>query len=383
MEIFIVGGAVRDSLMNIEAKDYDYVIVGATKDDIDSLYAQGWKEVGKDFPVLLSPEGDEYALARTERKVGAGYHGFDFDIEDVSLEDDLMRRDLTMNAIAMNPDTKELIDPYNGQEDIENCVIRHVSDAFAEDPVRILRAARFAARYGFDIANETMELMRTMVTNGEVDALKKERVMQEFVKCVEESDTPSIFVDVLWKCGALQRIMPETETNFNPHFFDSKFEQMDNAVYNAATENRFKHFLAVFAEMFTKVEDFVALNERITFPSKAFKFAVSVRKYGTYYSEIGKPGVPAEYIVEIFGNMKIRNNGGEDFLRSVADVMIAMGYMDEERAEESFKLYNLFSSVDIAEEIERMAKAGTPLVGKEIKKRQEELQVEAITPYFA
>lgn len=209
MKIFQVGGAVRDELLGLEVKDRDYVVVGATP---EQMVAQGYRPVGKDFPVFLHPESqEEYALARTERKTAKGYKGFQvFTSPDVTLEEDLARRDLTINAIAQAEDST-LIDPYHGQADIRDKVLRHVSDAFIEDPVRILRAARFAARFTeFTVASETMRLMQDMVADGEVDALVPERVWQELAKGLMEAK-PSRMFEVLRECGALKRIMPELD----------------------------------------------------------------------------------------------------------------------------------------------------------------------------
>ncbi len=209
MKIFQVGGAVRDELLGLEVKDRDYVVVGATPEQMVEL---GYRPVGKDFPVFLHPESqEEYALARTERKTAKGYKGFQvFTSPDVTLEEDLARRDLTINAIAQAEDGT-LIDPYNGQVDIRDKILRHVSDAFVEDPVRILRAARFAARFTeFTVAPETMQLMQHMVEDGEVDALVPERVWQELAKGLMEAK-PSRMFEVLRECGALKRIMPELD----------------------------------------------------------------------------------------------------------------------------------------------------------------------------
>ncbi|MFK5912955.1 MAG: multifunctional CCA addition/repair protein [Woeseiaceae bacterium] len=211
MEIYLVGGAVRDHLLGIKTKDRDWVVVGATADE---LLKQNYRQVGKDFPVFLHPEtNEEYALARTERKTAAGYSGFSFHADaDVTLEDDLTRRDLTINAIAQSSDG-ELIDPYNGQADIEARILRHVSPAFIEDPVRILRLARFAARFadlGFSIAEETQQLMQNMVQQGEVDALVPERVWQETMRALGEK-TPARYFEVLRDCGALKKLFPEID----------------------------------------------------------------------------------------------------------------------------------------------------------------------------
>ena len=181
MQAFVVGGAVRDELLGLPVQDHDWVVVGATPED---MVAQGFRPVGKDFPVFLHPDThEEYALARTERKTAPGYHGFVFHTApDVKLEDDLIRRDLTINAMAKAEDGT-IVDPYGGLQDLENRVFRHVSPAFAEDPVRILRLARFAARFPeFTVADPTLALMRSMVEAGEVDALVPERVWQELAR---------------------------------------------------------------------------------------------------------------------------------------------------------------------------------------------------------
>ena len=209
MRIYVVGGAVRDELLGLPVKDHDHVVVGATPDD---MLAQGFRPVGKDFPVFLHPQTqEEYALARTERKTAPGYKGFVFHTSpDVTLEEDLIRRDLTINAIA-RADDGTLTDPFGGRRDIEQRVFRHVSDAFAEDPVRILRVARFAARYSdFRVAPETNALMRQMTEQGEVDALVPERVWQELSRGLME-DKPSRMLEVLRDCGALARILPELD----------------------------------------------------------------------------------------------------------------------------------------------------------------------------
>lgn len=212
MKIYTVGGAVRDELLGRPVSDRDYVVVGATPEE---MLAQGFKPVGKDFPVFLHPETHaEYALARTERKTGRGYHGFAFHAApEVTLEEDLARRDLTINALARDADG-QLIDPYGGQADLSARVLRHVGPAFAEDPVRILRLARFAARYAdFGLAPETLELMGDMVTGGEVDHLVPERVWQELAKGLMEAK-PSRMLSVLRQCGALARLLPEVDRLF-------------------------------------------------------------------------------------------------------------------------------------------------------------------------
>jgi len=214
MQVYLVGGAVRDAQLGIPHQERDWCVVGAAPAELEAL---GYQRVGKDFPVFLHPETkEEYALARTERKTAPGYHGFDFDCSpDVTIEEDLQRRDLTINAIAQSEDGV-LIDPWGGLSDIESRVLRHVSDAFVEDPVRILRVARFAARYnglGFTIADETMQLMRCMVDNGEVDALVSDRVWKETELALGGSNI-RVFFEVLRECGALRVLFPEVDVLF-------------------------------------------------------------------------------------------------------------------------------------------------------------------------
>ncbi|MFM9913625.1 MAG: multifunctional CCA addition/repair protein [Methylophilaceae bacterium] len=209
MHIYCVGGAVRDALLGLPLKDRDWVVVGATPEQMAAL---GYQPVGKDFPVFLHPNThEEYALARTERKTARGYKGFQVHAApEVTLEQDLARRDLTINAIAKD-ENGQLIDPHHGQQDLQDKIFRHVSAAFVEDPVRILRVARFAARFDdFSVAPETMRLMQEMVQNGEVDALVPERVWQELSRGLMES-TPSKMFEVLRQCGALKQLLPEVD----------------------------------------------------------------------------------------------------------------------------------------------------------------------------
>jgi tRNA nucleotidyltransferase (CCA-adding enzyme) len=230
MRSFRVGGAVRDALLGLPVNDTDWVVVGATP---DAMIAAGYLPVGKDFPVFLHPETrEEYALARTERKTGRGYHGFSFQAApDVTLEQDLARRDLTINAIAQAEDGS-LIDPYGGQQDLGRKVLRHVTDAFREDPVRILRVARFAARFHhFSLAPETMELMRAMVADGEADHLVPERVWQELARGLME-EKPSRMFEILRECGALARILPEVDRLWGVPQRADYHPEVDTGVHN-------------------------------------------------------------------------------------------------------------------------------------------------------
>lgn len=232
MKIYRVGGAVRDRLLGRASSDVDFVVVGATP---EQMLGQGYRPVGKDFPVFLHPHtNEEYALARTERKTAPGYHGFAFNADpSVTLEDDLERRDLTINAMAEDADG-QLVDPYGGARDLEARVLRHVSPAFAEDPVRVLRVARFLARftsYGFTIAAETMALMRNMVTAGEVDHLVPERVWAETRKALTEA-TPSAFLRSLRECGALKILFPEIDALYGVPQRAQYHPEIDTGIHN-------------------------------------------------------------------------------------------------------------------------------------------------------
>ncbi|MCG9780795.1 multifunctional CCA addition/repair protein [Vibrio brasiliensis] len=214
MQRYLVGGAVRDQLLKIDVYDRDWVVVGSTA---EQLLEKGYTAVGKDFPVFLHPESkEEHALARTERKIGTGYTGFEcYFAADVTLEEDLMRRDLTINAMAQDPNGN-IIDPFNGQADLNDRVLRHVSDAFTEDPLRVLRVARFAAKLdhlGFTIAEETLDLMRQIAHSGELSNLTPERVWQEWHKSLS-TENPQVFLSVLRECDALKILLPELDALF-------------------------------------------------------------------------------------------------------------------------------------------------------------------------
>lgn len=231
MKTYLVGGAVRDKLLGRNVTEQDWVVVGSSP---EQMVATGFTPVGQDFPVFLHPQTkEEYALARTERKIGKGYGGFSFYCgEEVTLEDDLVRRDLTINAMAEDEDGN-IIDPYNGQQDLANKLLRHVSPAFAEDPVRILRIARFAARYhtlGFRVADETVALMQTMVANGEVDHLVAERIWRETERALGEPN-PEIFIEVLRACNALARLFPEIDALFGVPQTATHHPEIDTGIH--------------------------------------------------------------------------------------------------------------------------------------------------------
>ena len=248
MQIFKVGGAVRDQLLGRAVIDVDWVVVGATP---EQMLAQGFRQVGDDFPVFLHPKsGEEYALARTERKSGHGYGGFTFHTSpDVTLEEDLLRRDLTVNAMAQ-ADDGTLYDPYGGQTDLTARVLRHVSPAFAEDPLRVLRVARFAARYaylGFRVAAETMELMRQLSESGELQHLTPERIWQEFARALME-DNPEVFIQVLRDCGALKALLPEVDALFGVPQPAEHHPEVDTGVHILSVLQqcaRFQHTLNI------------------------------------------------------------------------------------------------------------------------------------------
>jgi len=228
---FLVGGAVRDALLGVQVKEHDWVVVGSTPEE---MLEEGFKQVGASFPVFLHPEnGDEYALARTEKKQGHGYHGFSVDFHPgVTLEDDLQRRDLTINAIARDEDGK-LIDPYGGQHDLENKVLRHVSDAFVEDPLRVLRVARFAARFsglGFRVHQSTLALMQEITRSGELQHLAAERVWRE-IEAAMRTEKPSVFVSVLRECGALEVLLPEVDCLFGVPQPEKYHPEIDTGVH--------------------------------------------------------------------------------------------------------------------------------------------------------
>ncbi|MDU9029187.1 multifunctional CCA addition/repair protein [Pseudomonas mediterranea] len=231
MQIYKVGGAVRDRLLGIPVADVDRVVVGATAEE---MLAKGFRPVGADFPVFLDPNtGEEYALARTERKSGRGYGGFVFHASpEVTLEEDLVRRDLTINAMAED-DHGNLTDPYHGQRDLEARLLRHVSPAFAEDPLRVLRVARFAARYaplGFKVADETLELMRQLSDSGELEALTAERSWKEISRALME-DQPQVFIQVLRDCEALKVLMPEVDALFGVPQPEAHHPEIDTGVH--------------------------------------------------------------------------------------------------------------------------------------------------------
>ena len=289
MRSYVVGGAVRDALLGLPVKDHDHVVVGATP---EQMLKAGFRAVGKDFPVFLHPRTqEEYALARTERKTAPGYHGFVFHAApDVTLEQDLVRRDLTINAMAQAEDGS-IVDPHNGRQDLQARLFRHVSDAFAEDPVRILRIARFAARLpDFTVADDTNALMRRMVDEGEVDALVPERVWQELARGLMER-RPSRMLAVLHDCGALARILPELDALWG----EPLLRTIDHA---AALEHPLEVRFAVLMRALAAVEPIQAVCKRLKVPNECRDLAVMTARE---QEEIGRAlALPAEAIVTLF-----------------------------------------------------------------------------------
>ena len=242
MQIYKVGGAVRDRLLGIPVTDIDWVVVGATA---EQMHALGYRPVGSDFPVFLHPStGEEYALARTERKSGRGYGGFTFHASpEVTLEQDLIRRDLTINAMAEDG-AGVLSDPYQGQQDLEHRLLRHVSPAFAEDPLRVLRVARFAARYaglGFTVAPDTLQLMRQLSESGELEALTAERSWKEISRALME-DQPQVFIQVLRDCGALAVLLPEVDALFGVPQPAAHHPEIDTGVHTLSVLEQSAHY---------------------------------------------------------------------------------------------------------------------------------------------
>ncbi|GGC06558.1 multifunctional CCA protein [Marinobacterium zhoushanense] len=279
MEIYLVGGAVRDRLLGLGVKDRDWVVVGATP---EQMLDAGFKQVGKDFPVFLHPDsGEEYALARTERKSGKGYTGFDFYANpEVTLEEDLCRRDLTINAIAEDSEGN-LVDPYGGQQDLQQRLLRHVSPAFSEDPLRVLRVARFAARFaslGFHIAPETLELMRELSAGDELSHLTAERVWQEFERALA-TQSPITFIEVLNAVGACEQLLAELcELDTT----DAKQRSAALAARSSTAEQQFALLLAIATQNEgdkRAIDSIEALCRRLKSPNRYRDLALQLRRW--------------------------------------------------------------------------------------------------------
>lgn len=339
MKAYLVGGAVRDSLLNLQVRERDWVVIGETRESMISL---GYSEVGKDFPVFLHPQTkDEYALARIERKTSGGYKGFTIEATpDVSMTEDLLRRDLTINAMALMDDG-EIFDPYHGQEDLNNRIFRHISPAFCEDPVRVLRIARFCARYqhlGFSIAPETQLLMQQMVRNGEIDHLVPERVWAETVKALGEL-TPAAYFQALRDCGALARIFPEIDRLFGVPQPASYHPEIDTGIHTLMvleqavllsdkTTVRFAALVHDLGKALTPtnkwpshhghetlgISALKALSKRLRIPNDFHKLALQVMQYHTHCHRAFelRPGTLCDTLASLGAYQA--NNQLQDFL---------------------------------------------------------------------
>lgn len=345
MKKYIVGGYTRDRILGLTPKDKDYILVNAKPKDIEYLLKQGFKQVGVDFPVFLSPENDEYALARIEHKTGTGYDGFTVQTQGVTLEQDLYRRDLTINAIAWDPITKIHVDPYDGKTDLHNKVLRHVSEAFKEDPLRVLRLARFKSRYAdFSVHPDTHEMIKEMVNNGEINHLTKERVYVEFKKAFSE-DKPSIFLKYLKDVGALTILLP----TFNAS--NDELELIDHIAMNSTGTYCEEFIWAVILSKATTTKDNVVGG--IKLPSRFIKFSNFVKQhsYGLINFRKKKP----EDMVELFTSMNVKNNGGEEFLYKIIEYFIIRREIDIELEDLIMKVHDTFYDAPIGN-IEELVK---------------------------
>lgn len=401
MQIYLVGGALRNELLNLPVADHDWVVVGATP---QQMLAQNFQQVGASFPVFLHPETkEEYALARTERKVAAGYTGFEFNSSsDVTLEQDLLRRDLTINAIARDQQGN-LIDPYSGVKDLKQRILRHISPAFAEDPVRVLRVARLAAQLGefnFSVADETMALMTEMVRNGEVNALVAERVWKETEKALA-SKFPSRYLELLRECGALKILFPEIDALFGVPQHPHHHPEVDTGVHTLLvlqeavklSDDLIVRFAALVHDLgkaltpksewpkhqgheAAGVEPIKQLCQRFKIPNKFVDFAIAVAKYHLYYHRAGEMDAPA--LLELMQNLDgfRRPERWQQFvLACEADSRGRPGYQDQQP--QQTKILNTCFAAASAVDI-KAALATQNLRGKAIKAYIDSLREAAI-----
>lgn len=365
MKIYLVGGAVRDKLLGVPVKERDWVVVGAT---VKEMLDKGYRQVGKDFPVFLHPKtNEEYALARIERKIGPGYQGFAFEASTaVTLQDDLRRRDLTINAIAEN-ESGELVDPYHGQADLAAKVLRHVSDAFAEDPVRILRLGRFYARFaqfGFTIAPETVSLMCEMVNAGEVNALVAERVWKELMRALSEPQ-PEKFFEVLALCGALPILFPDLALQ------GPGMQALSAAVkISSRPEIRFAalfHTLGTNASISTIRQGVAAICQRYRVPNNYRELALLTVMH--YQSAFSATELTAKELLHLFNAFDIfrRSERFDDFLQTC--VVLANVYKHDFDIAWLKAAAEVVTSVDPHELIAQGFEGGA--LGAELKKQRE------------
>lgn len=357
MKTYLVGGAVRDALLGREVKDRDWVVVGATP---TQMINQGYAQVGADFPVFLHPKtGEEYALARQERKVAPGYHGFESHCDPlVTLEDDLLRRDLTINAMAQDEDGN-IIDPHGGQEDLDAGILRHVSDAFAEDPVRVLRVARFAARYSFKVAPTTIELMRKLVNDGELNHLTKERVWSEFSRAMMEPQ-PEWFFAVLSNIGALQILFPE----LMKHDLWKMFAPLNvMASFDASLEER---LMVLFADMPEEsVESFFERNGPPT------SVQVMAERYRFVLNRVNNLNT----VDLVMGILKPFAYKDPDAMYKICKAMVLVGHSDRYNPSDILLSYKLSADVSFAS---LTGKQRETLKGPEIGKAIDKLRADRI-----
>ena len=379
MDIYLVGGAVRDKQLGLPVKERDWVVVGSSA---QAMLALGYQPVGKDFPVFLHPQTkEEYALARTERKTGHGYTGFETCADpDISLEEDLRRRDLTINAMAETPEG-ELIDPYNGLYDLNNGVLRHVSPAFAEDPVRILRTARFAARlapWGFHVAHGTNALMRRMVADGEAAHLVPERVWAELVKALQ-TDTPARFFQVLAGCGALQVVFPELAGNID----STSDAAHGNSVSLPVLEHVVSHsqdtairFAALVCDLDNgrpgglDIEVLAGLCERYRVPNACRDLARLALQHRSSLQQAS--GLSPEALLEVFNNT--------DALRRTErfdDLLVVCGADAMVRQHDCDQAY-LLRALNAVQAVNAGALQDSGLTGKDIGQALQALRIEAL-----
>lgn len=369
MKFYLVGGAVRDLAMDKIPNDKDYVIVGATEVDIRALIKKGYEQVGKDFPVFIHPETKaEYALARIERKTGVGYNGFECTTENVTLEEDLKRRDFTMNAIAYDYQNNIIIDPFKGKKDIQDKIIKHVSPAFSEDPVRVLRAARFANTYQFNIHKSTKTLIKKMVKSGELNHLTKERVLLEFTKTLNNSHRVDIFINTLVELGVWDVLFPELKdiSKHHIHF-------VNKVIQNSAVQDRDKLFWASL--FYLKPELYETANKRLTFQHNTTKFHQVLQKAKKGLQSINK--MKPQEIVEFFDKCNFKNFGADVCIYSIFDVLQCRT-SNQLFSELAIKLFDLYNSIDAEVEL---IKAGNPK-GLEAKECVKQARIKKISKFL-
>ena len=400
MKTYLVGGAVRDHLLNIPVKDNDWVVVGSTPEE---MISNDYKQVGADFPVFLHPKTqEEYALARTERKSGKGYQGFSVDFgKEVTLEDDLTRRDLTINAMAQD-ELGNIIDPYNGQQDLSNKILRHVSPAFNEDPLRVLRVARFAARFhhlGFTVADETLQLMKALSQSGELELLTPERVWVETERALSEK-SPWIYFDILKQCGALQVCFTELDALFGVPQPEKHHPEIDTGIHSllsleqasslsSDTDLRFAALMHDLGKAKTKQEDWPKhfgheklgikpiqkLCKRLKIPNKHKELALKTCEFHTHIHRAFE--LKASTVFKVFKQtdaLRKPERFNKILLASKADARGRTGFEST-----PYKQMDYLSALfDAANSIDAKAISASGLPGPEIGKAIEDARIAAI-----